>query len=117
MQQVSENPKMLQHMFVCKEKEFKRFYGDFALNKRKSEIIIGQHNQYFNVSFDYYINTLALFIISLDDIRLMLNNNAKFGLILGNPTSKSFERKTQCAINDTHTKDYSISIVAKRYLS
>ena len=37
-------------MFGCKEGDFKLKYGEFALNKAKSEIIIGQHNNYFNVS-------------------------------------------------------------------
>ena len=49
MQEVSNNPKLLKHIFGCKEKEFKRLYGEFALNKTKSEAIIGQHNEYFNV--------------------------------------------------------------------
>ena len=49
MQDVSTNPKLLKHIFGCKEKEFKRLYGEFALNKTKSEAIIGQHNEYFNV--------------------------------------------------------------------
>ena len=44
------NPKMVTHIFGCKGKEFKQKYGDFALNKAKSEAVIGQHNDYFNVS-------------------------------------------------------------------
>merc|ERR1712141_442023 len=48
MQKMSNNPKLLKHIFGCKEKEFKRLYGEFALNKTKSEAIIGQHNEYFN---------------------------------------------------------------------
>ena len=44
------NPKLLKHIFGCKQKEFKQKYGDFALNKTKSEAIIGQYNDYFTVS-------------------------------------------------------------------
>ena len=50
MKQVGDKPKLLKHMFGCKEKEFKRLYGEFALNKTKSEAIIVQHNEYFNVT-------------------------------------------------------------------
>ena len=59
MQDVSTNPKLLKHIFGCKEKEFKRLYGEFALNKTKSEAIIGQHNEYFNVRIQYSIHRLT----------------------------------------------------------
>ena len=55
MRQIGDKPKLLKHMFGCKEKEFKRFYGEFALNKTKSEAIIVQHNEYFNVSILYIL--------------------------------------------------------------
>ena len=61
MSQICEKPKLLTHMFVCKEKDFKRFYGEFALNKTKSEAIIVQHNEYFNVSKTWIYITCATF--------------------------------------------------------
>ena len=60
MTQICDKPKLLKHMFVCKEKEFKRLYGEFALNKTKSEAIIVQHNEYFNVSSSVYLQFFCI---------------------------------------------------------
>ena len=73
MKQVGDKPKLLKHMFGCKEKEFKRFYGEFALNKTKSEAIIVQHNEYFNVSIVYVILGLFSHIIISLNIPLIFN--------------------------------------------